>query len=184
MRACRRPNNCQFDGDYLDLLKKDDPHTGQHFATYFSRFLTWRLGARYRDLDLIEDVRQETLRRVLEAVRKGALRDPQSLESFVNAVCSHVLMEHWRTSKKHHHADTDVEKLVSHSNPERICRRNEAVRRVHSAMKSLPVRDREILSIVFVEDRDASEVSLRLQVSRTYARVLVHRALGRLRELC
>lgn len=51
-------------------------------------------------------------------------------------------------------------------------------------MQLLPSRDREVLSIVFIEERDAEEVSLRLQVSRTYARVLLHRAIGRVRELC
>ena len=51
-------------------------------------------------------------------------------------------------------------------------------------MQSLPVRDREILSIVLAEDEAAQAVCVRLQVSRTYARVLVHRAIGRLRELC
>jgi RNA polymerase sigma-70 factor (ECF subfamily) len=173
-----------FDDAYLDRLRDNDSQTGQHFATYFGRFLAWRLGGRYRDVDLIDDVRQETLRRVLEATRKGLLREAQSLESFVNAVCNRVLMEHWRTSKRHAHTDTDVDTIVSPSNPERACRRAEAVRRVRSAMQSLAVRDREILSIVFVEDEAAKEVGIRLKVSRTYARVLVHRAIGRLRELC
>jgi RNA polymerase sigma-70 factor (ECF subfamily) len=184
MQACRRPTGFEFDEAYLDRLRSGDWHTGQHFASYFGRLLGWRLGSRYRDLDLVEDIRQETLRRVLEATRKGLLRDAQRLESFVNSVCNRVLLEHWRISKKHAHVDTNVENIVSHSNPEKACRRAEAVRRVRSAMQSLPVRDREVLSIVLAEDEAAQAVCVRLQVSRTYARVLVHRAIGRLRELC
>jgi RNA polymerase sigma-70 factor (ECF subfamily) len=182
MQACRRPANFNFDDAYLQRLRNDDPSTGRHFATYFSRLLAWRLGARYRDVNLTEDILQETLRRVLETIRKGTLRDAGRLEPFVNSVCNLVLLEHWRSAKKHAHAD--LETIASHSNPERIYRRIEAVRRVRSAMQSLPTRDREVLSIVYVEDRDAGEVSVRLRVSRNYARVLVHRALGRLRELC
>jgi RNA polymerase sigma factor (sigma-70 family) len=140
-------------------------------------------GLALSDLDLIEDIRQETLRRVLEAIGKGLLRDAQRLESFVNSVCSRVLLEHWRISKRHAHVDTDIERIVSHSNPERAYRRAEAVRRVRSAMQSLPVRDREILSIVLAEDEAAQAVCVRLKVSRTYGRVLVHRAIGRLGTL-
>lgn len=184
MPQCRRPLNYDFDSAYLTRLQNNDRATGQHFASYFSRFLAWRLGARYRDVDVIEDIRQETLRRVLEAVHRGALRDGRRLESFVNAVCTHVLMEHWRSARKHVQSDADLNTIVCYSNPERTYRRTEAVRQVWSAMQSLESRDREILSIVFVEDRDALEVSIRLQVSREYARVLVHRAIGRLRELC
>ena len=184
MRACRRPTGFEFDEAYLDRLRNEDGTTGQHFATYFGRRLNWRLAARDRNTDLIDDVRQETLRRVLEAVRKGLLRDAQRLEAFVGSVCSRVLMEHWRKAKKHASADTDVETILSYSNPERAYRRTEAVRRVRSAMQSLPVRDREILSIAFVAEEPAKEVGIRLQVSRTYARVLVHRAIGKVRELC
>lgn len=184
MQTCRRPANFNFDDAYLCRLQNDDLSTGRHFATYFSRLLAWRLGARYRDINLIEDIRQETLRRVLEAVRNGTVREASRLEAFVNSVCNRVLMEHWRSAKKHSPADVDLDAVPSPSNPERTYRRLEAVRRVRSAMQSLPLRDREILSIVYVEDRDAGEVSVRLRVSRNYARVLVHRALGRLRELC
>jgi RNA polymerase sigma factor (sigma-70 family) len=184
MQARRPPPIYEFDEAYLERLRCSDGQTGQHFAIYFGRFLTWRLAARYRDADLIEDVRQETLRRVLDAIRRGLLRDAHRLEPFVNSVCTRVLLEHWRTTKRHAHADVDMDAILSTSNPERACRRAEAVRRVRSAMKTMAVRDREILSIVFVEDEAAKEVGMRLKVSRTYARVLVHRAIGRLRKLC
>lgn len=104
-------------------MRNNDSQTSQHFAAYFTRFLVWRLGSRHGDLDLIDDVRQETLRRVLEATRKGSLREARCLESFVNSVCNHVLLEHWRSSKKHAHLDKDVETILSQSNPERTYRR-------------------------------------------------------------
>lgn len=184
MQTCRRPASFHFDDDYLRRLGSGDGPTGQHFATHFGRFLGWRLGARYCDLELIEDLRQETLRRVLEAIHQGLLRDASSLEPFAGSVCNRVLLEYWRSARKHTHAVIDVEEIAGPSNPEGSYGRREALGRVLTAMQSLPARDRDVLSIFFLEDRDAGEVGLRMRVSRNYARVLLHRALGRLRELC
>src|SRR2546421_53015 len=85
----------EFDDEYLKRLSRDDPATAEHFGIYFGQLLNRKLRCRCRNPELLEDVRQETLRRVLEAVRKGELSSPKRLEAFACAVCNHVLFEYW-----------------------------------------------------------------------------------------
>src|SRR5436305_7862359 len=88
-----KTSTLEFDHEYLKRLSEDDPEIADHFATHFGRVLNRKLRCRTRDPELIEDVRQETLRRVLEAVRNRELDDPKRLEAFASAVCSNVLFE-------------------------------------------------------------------------------------------
>src|SRR5438105_15883079 len=76
----------EFDDAYLNRLRDDDPETANHFASHFGRLLNWKLRLRYHDPELIDDVRQETLRRVREVILHGELHDPKRLEDFVCAV--------------------------------------------------------------------------------------------------
>src|SRR5579863_1133526 len=126
MQTCNRPGSYVFDEEYLSRLRNDDEQTCDHFATYFARFLNWRLRSKCRNREMIDDVRQETLRRVLEAVRNGALRDASRLEAFVNSVCNHVLLEYWRAAKKHSNNEPCPDAIDHRSDPETRMRKAEA----------------------------------------------------------
>src|SRR5438105_442936 len=54
-----------FDANYVQRLIEGDPDTERHFFDYFSQLLWIKLRSRLRDRQLIEDVRQETLVRVV-----------------------------------------------------------------------------------------------------------------------
>lgn len=172
----------EFKDEYIKRLSEDDPEVADHFGIYFSRVLNRKLRCRCRNPELIDDVRQETLRRVLEAVRKGELNNPKKLEAFVSCVCSNVLFEYWRAVKKHSADELKSEPTAHQPNPEQAFTRTEAIRQLWQGLGTLPVRDREVLYMAFLEESDSAELSTRLSVSRTYARVLVHRAIGKLRE--
>lgn len=172
----------EFDHEYLQRLRAGDPETAEHFAIYFGRVLSRNLRCRCRRPELIEDIRQETLRRVLEIIRKTELNSPSRLEAFVSSVCNNVLFEYWRSAKKHSAEEPKCELVGSQPNPEQAFTNREAVTRLRQGLSTLPARDREVLRLAFLEERDNSELSTRLQVSRTYARVLVHRAIAKLRE--
>src|SRR5205823_7621609 len=58
-----------FDADYLDRLASGDSAIERHFSLYFGDLLSLKLRVRIRSAQLIEDIRQETLLRVLQIVR-------------------------------------------------------------------------------------------------------------------
>ena len=172
----------EFTHEYLERLSKDDPEIANHFGTYFDRALTRKLRCRCRQPELLDDVRQETLRRVLETVRKSELKDPTRLEAFVSSVASNVLFEYWRSARKHSAEELKSEPAGYQPDPEQALTRTEAVLQLRKGLRSLSERDRELLTMWFLEERDSFELSVRFNVSRTYARVLVHRAVGKLRD--
>jgi RNA polymerase sigma factor (sigma-70 family) len=55
-------------------------------------------------------------------------------------------------------------------------------RLVHKVLDELPSRDREVLKLLFLEERTPSDVCERLKVDAGYLRVLLHRAKSRFKS--
>src|SRR5580692_4708473 len=90
-----------FDQDYLCRLASGDAVVEHHFSSYFGGLLLLKLRARIRSTQLIEDIRQETLLRVLQTVRKAGVEHPERFGAFVIGVCSNVMMELFRGETRH-----------------------------------------------------------------------------------
>ena len=90
-----------FDQDYLRRLASGDAAVEHHFSSYFGDLLLLKLRARIRSPQLIEDIRQETLLRVLQIVRKAGVKHPERFGAFVSAVCNNVMMELVRGEMRH-----------------------------------------------------------------------------------
>ena len=168
-----------FDAGYIENLRAGDAATQEHFVGYFTDLLHLKLRSRLRSPQAIEDVRQETFARVLTSLKKdNALRQPERLGSFVNSVCNHVLFEHYRFTNRvqsleaesvteHPAGGTDVfEMLVT----------DELRRKVREILIKMPVRDRDLLKAVFLDEKDRDEVCREFGVDREYLRVLLFRA--------
>jgi DNA-directed RNA polymerase specialized sigma24 family protein len=52
---------------------------------------------------------------------------------------------------------------------------------VENVLQELPEKDRELLRMFFLEERDKAEICKRFQVSEDYLRVLLYRAKSRFR---
>ncbi|MGC1458276.1 MAG: sigma-70 family RNA polymerase sigma factor [Steroidobacteraceae bacterium] len=167
-----------FDADYLERLQRGDVHTEQHFAAYFGELIKLKLRSRLASMEAIEDVRQETFVRVLTLVRANEIRAPERLGALVNSVCNNVLLEHYRARGRtissidevpeHHFVATETTGAGAES--------REAQLLVRKILSDMPDRDRRLLQLVLLEERDKDAVCAELGLSREYLRVLVHRA--------
>ncbi len=172
-----------FDSAYVERLIAEDPETEQHFTEYFSDLLSLKLRSRLRSPALVEDARQETLVRVLTALKKkGTLASAESLGAFVNAVCHNVLMETYRSNARATPLDDERDEPVSGepSMEWRVMKAEERLR-VRAAMEGLPPKDRDLIRWLFFDERDKDDVCRELNVDREYLRVLFHRAKQRFR---
>lgn len=168
-----------FDAAYVQRLCAGDRHTQEHFVGYFTELLQLKLRSRLASAHAVDDVRQETFARVFAVLRKdGGLRQPERLGPFVNTVCNHVLLEHYRASSR-------AGSLEDEGVPEPVSRVANALDVVSSAqikdkvrtiLLDLPPRDRALLNAVFLDERDRDEVCREFSVDRDYLRVLLHRA--------
>jgi RNA polymerase sigma-70 factor (ECF subfamily) len=177
---CSHSTNVEpFDIGYLARLKQRDPETMAHFAHHFNRLLKLKLrAAGLRDSDL-DDVRQETLLRVLTAVDQDSIHKPESLAGYVYGVCEFVMKEHWRILRRRLEEDCDElpDMPDYRDSAEDAMHHAEMSKAVQSVMRNLNEKDRKLLTAVFLDEKPKDEICREFGVSREYLRVLVHRAL-------
>lgn len=144
-------------------------------------------GRRLGDDALAEDVAQETLRRVVEALRAGRVRDQAALPAFVFETARHICQQHARASGREARA---LARLGQVAPPEPrwpdgltaliTAERRVAVRR---ALSRLTVEEQRLLTGFFYEQLEAEELARRLGTTAGAVRVRKHRALKRLADL-
>lgn len=165
-----------FDEKYLEGLSAGDPAVERHFAEYFGELVLIVLRARQLRRDIISDMRQETLLRVLKAARSGEIRDARCLRSFVHAVCKNVVREFgrsdWRTNVRTEDCPEPADERADCERELVTKERQELVRQVIAAM---PPQERRLLSAV-LEERSASDICREFGVDANYLRVKMYRA--------
>ncbi|MFL6448536.1 MAG: RNA polymerase sigma factor [Bryobacteraceae bacterium] len=133
--------------------------------------------------DLAEDIRQETLVRVLEAVyTKKDLKHPERFGAFVNSVCNNVLLEHWRRKKTAGETLELTEQIDGGRNPESSAQIAQDASDLRRVLQKLHKRDRDLLRMIYWEERDRHEISRSTQTSVDHVRVMLHRAKRALRR--
>jgi len=170
-----------FDAAYIEALRAGDVRVQEHFVCYFTDLLHLKLRSRLRTTQAMEDVRQETFRRVLEAIQKeGSLRQPERLGPFVNTVCKNVLLEHYRQAGRTDSFDDEGTPEPAAGGPGILdtIQSKQTSEQVRNVLCDLGEHDRSLLKAVFLDDRDRDEVCREFGVDRSYLRVLLHRAKG------
>jgi RNA polymerase sigma-70 factor, ECF subfamily len=169
-----------FDASYVEKLRSGDTHIEGHFVSYFSELIRLKLRSRLNSKEAMEDVRQETFMRVLALLRaEEGLRQPDRLGPFVNSVCNHVLLEHYRSQKKATATiDDEAEATIAAREPSALSllEAKDTERVVRQILNELTERDRRLLQAVLLDERDKDEVCAEFGISREYLRVLLHRA--------
>ena len=162
-------------------LASGDPETEAHFGIYFGRFLSLKLRARRLSAEMSDDIRQETLYRVLKTLRQGkGVQDPTRFGAFVNSVCNNVLLEFVHKTARDSALGDDVPEVEDCAMPaDESLISAERRKAVAGVMKDLSAKDREILRLVFFEDVAREEICRRLHTDAGYVRVLLHRAKAR-----
>lgn len=173
-----------FDAAYLARLRARCPETRAHFGTYFTRLLTIKLRSAGVPKSGGDDIRQETLLRVLRAVEANKVEEPERLGPFVFSVCRNVTQEWWRDEGGSWSAENDeaFEFPDPANGPEEAVRVEETRKTAVWVLGQVAKKDRNILVAVFLDEREKDDICQEFNVSREYLRVLVHRALRSARE--
>jgi RNA polymerase sigma-70 factor, ECF subfamily len=167
-----------FDQEYVRQLTEGHPETERHFVTYFSELIRLKLRSKLRSAHLVEEVRQETLLRVLTTLRrKDGLQHPERLGAFVNTVCNNVMMESIRAeTRTAPYPEEGFDPVDRRVDPESELVTEERKKIAKDVLAGLPAKQQELLRMVFLEEEDKEQVCKKLNVDREYLRVLIHRA--------
>ena len=173
-----------FDETYLRRLAEGDPAVQEHFAAYFGELLHIKLAARVLSRQLIDDIRQETFKRVLQAIRTpGTIERPDRLGAYVNSVCNNVRFEAFRDGARFVQMQAGLHDAVDRQvdlDAPLITRDRRQV--VEEVLADLAERDRKLLRTIFLDEQGTAEACRQLHVKPDYLRVLLHRAKLRFRE--
>jgi RNA polymerase sigma-70 factor (ECF subfamily) len=174
-----------FDAAYLARLRAHDPETEGHFVAYFNTLLKAKLRSQGYFDSPMNDIRQETLYRVLKAVYAGSIHNPVSLHSYVLGVCANVVLEYGRGQRRFAQEDSEeFPEIVDDRNPaDGAARQAEMRDAVCWVLKQLNDKERRILSAVFLQERDKDKICEEFGIDRDYLRVLIHRALANAKKL-
>lgn len=189
-------NRHAFDEHYLQDLVAGEPKAQSHFSTYFGELIAIKLRARHLSPEAIDDVRQETMLRVLKHLRQGhRIAHPEQFGSFVNTVCKNVLFEFNRQQRRNAQTETrttlpnnaySANEPESKSVPNDLDEKLITVERkalVTEILSELSDKDRELLKMLFFDELDKDTICRTLNVSPEYLRVLLHRSKQRFQTL-
>jgi RNA polymerase sigma-70 factor (ECF subfamily) len=177
-----------FDDEYVRRLKEGDPETEEHFDSFFRPLLraklrSQRLRGRRATDDVVEDLLQDTLARVVNSVKKGYVRDGRALGKFVFTVCHNVVLEYNRVapSDQIDPANAKHDPPTPHDDPEKALLKKERYAQARRLVEG-PERNAQILKALYLDERDKDELCGELGISRENLRVVLFRAMKRLRD--
>ena len=107
------------------------------------------------------------------------LRNPKAFPGYLRSIVLSVASHHWRRKgRAPSRTAFEVERLVHGFDEELITRIF-----IRTYVERLPMREREVISMAYLEDLSTSEIAHKLGVTTGAARTLKRRAISRLREL-
>lgn len=142
---------------------------------------------RLHDPGAAQDVAQETMRRVVDAMRAGRVQNPDALPAFVFQTARHICLHSFRSKDREERALTRLgaEGDASDAVPDALVTliSGEDRAAVHAALGRLAAPERALLTMLYFEGLETASVATSLDVTPGALRVRKHRALAHLAEL-
>jgi RNA polymerase sigma-70 factor, ECF subfamily len=135
----------------------------------------------------LDDKIHDTFLVVVQAIRRGELREPQRLMGFVRTIVRRQVAAHIdkavQTRREHMELDATVRVADPRGNPEEraIFRQQEDI--VRRILAELSDRDREILTRFYLREQSQRYICTEMALSETQFRLLKSRAKARFGEL-
>jgi RNA polymerase sigma factor (sigma-70 family) len=135
------------------------------------------------DPQVVDDNLQDVLVRLLEAIQRGQIREPNHLRGFVRTLARRSVFHHIRTNiRSRSHlvpiAGMDFAAPADQS-PDAVIARRQHTEAMQRVLCSLSVRDREILTRFYLEEQSPEQICLEMRLTSTQFRLYKSRALAR-----
>jgi RNA polymerase sigma-70 factor (ECF subfamily) len=164
-----------------ECVRLGDAAAEDHLAARFRPGLVVMLRFRTRDPEVAQELANDTLMAVIEALRAGKLREPDHLAAFVHGTARNLMNNHFRRQS----ATPKLEALEAHAaRLPAADDRDQQERRglVRRAIDELEGLDRRVLALTLIEDLKPGEIAARVGLSAEAVRMRKSRALRRVTE--
>jgi RNA polymerase sigma-70 factor (ECF subfamily) len=174
-----------FEFSDAELVRRIGAGSGREVEAELVRRMAQRVrlyGLRHlRDQQAADDLTQQVLITILEALRAGRLRDPEKLVSFVLGTCRMMVLDQRRGNQRKQRlleqfgADllAPAQSFLPHLDQGQLRR----------CLQNLKERERAVVLLTIYDERTSTDVARFLSVSESNVRVIRHRAIQQLR-LC
>lgn len=130
-----------------------------------------------------EDVRTETFVRVIQAVRNGQVRTPESLASFIVGTAHNIIREGFRQRRKAGHIDqVELERRATQA-PDPFFIDPNVKRAIEQVISRLKPREQIFLRMYYYEEVAPEEIARSLGIKQERLRLIKSRALKRFKEI-
>lgn len=137
---------------------------------------------RLRTEDAVAEFTQDALLLLVEAVRRGAVEDPERVGGFILGICRNLAHERVKQRERRkalwEKYGADVAPLTA---DEPVYASYETMH-LEDCVSQLSKRARDVLRLSYAEAKSHGEIAQMLATSEANARVLRHRTLGALRD--
>jgi len=132
-----------------------------------------------RSSSAADDLVQQVLLKVIEALRAARLRESDKLAHFVLGTCRMVVVELRRSS---HRQEALLAKFGGDLIPEASPTPTLDDRQLARCVQTLKERERSVVVMTFYDEHTAAETARSLGISEANVRVIRHRAIAQLRD--
>jgi RNA polymerase sigma-70 factor, ECF subfamily len=135
----------------------------------------------------LDDKIHDTFLIVVQAIRRGDLREPERLMGFVRTVVRRQVAAHIdqvvHCRREEMHIDVGVRIADGRRNPEQSAAFQQKVEFMRTILEELADRDREILTRFYLQEQTQGEICNEMDLTETQFRLLKSRAKTRFGEL-
>lgn len=184
------PNAGAVAADLVRRISAGDREAESRLVELHSRGLSYLLLHLTGDRSLSEDLHQETLRIVLEKIRRGDLREPEKLAGFIRSTARNLSIAEFRKVARRPELE-DVDAISSSAEPadptpsqlSRVLQEEDrhCVRQVLDELRS--ARDRELLYRFHIAEEPKDEICDALGLNSRQFNLALHRARQRFKQL-
>lgn len=139
------------------------------------------------DIELAEDISQETFRIVIERLRGSGIENPERLAGYIHSTARYALIGWQRKQgRRNTHADSEQVERTADDKGSAIAEINQdqTAQLLRSLLKELPTdRDRAILTRFYLHQEDKTSICSALDLSDLHFNRVLYRAKQRFRTL-
>lgn len=174
----------QSTAELVGRILKGDARAEEELITRYSRGVSRMISKNGGQL-AVEDLCQQTFTLTLKKLRRGDLREPEKLSSFILGVARFLALDYIRRLRSGKETELEAAEAVVEALPDPLDQvlQKELAQLIYQAIQQLEsARDREILERLLAEE-EPQQIRARLGLSNRQFNVVLFRARARLLKL-
>jgi RNA polymerase sigma factor (sigma-70 family) len=169
----------------VDRIRASDPGAMEELYLFFERGIRYYLQRQLGPQEL-EDKIHDIFVIVVQAIRRGELREPERLMGFVRTIAQRHVAAHINEAVHVRRDKVSVDESTplrdTSLTPEDSALNKEKLDLMSKALRSMPSRDRELLTRFYLQEQSQEQICAEMRLTESQFRLLKSRAKARFGE--